>query len=42
MHNPAFQQVASVWCGLKFLVDRTDFRQNVSIDVLDVTKDDLR
>ncbi|NHB87531.1 type VI secretion system contractile sheath large subunit [Photorhabdus tasmaniensis] len=42
MHHPAFQQVESAWRGLKFLVDRTDFRQNVSIDVLDVTKDDLR
>ncbi|WP_323840090.1 type VI secretion system contractile sheath large subunit [Photorhabdus africana] len=42
MHHPAFQQVESAWRGLKFLVDRTDFRQNVSIDLLDVTKDDLR
>ncbi|NHB94602.1 type VI secretion system contractile sheath large subunit [Photorhabdus cinerea] len=42
MHYPAFQQVESAWRGLKFLVDRTDFRQNVKIEVLDVTKDDLQ
>uniref|UniRef100_UPI000B2CEF07 type VI secretion system contractile sheath domain-containing protein n=1 Tax=Nissabacter archeti TaxID=1917880 RepID=UPI000B2CEF07 len=42
MHHNAFQQVESAWRGLKSLVDRTDFRQNVKIDVLDVSKDDLR
>ncbi|MCW7762919.1 type VI secretion system contractile sheath large subunit [Photorhabdus luminescens] len=42
MHHPEFQQVESAWRGLKFLVDRTDFRQNVRIEVLDVAKDDLR
>ncbi|KER01784.1 type VI secretion system contractile sheath large subunit [Photorhabdus temperata] len=42
IHHPAFQRIESAWRGLKFLVDRTDVRQNVKIDVLDVTKDDLR
>ncbi|EQC01842.1 hypothetical protein B738_01464 [Photorhabdus temperata subsp. temperata M1021] len=42
IHHPAFQRIESAWRGLKFLVDRTDVRQNVRIDVLDVTKDDLR
>ena len=42
MHNEAFQQVESAWRGLKHLVDRTDFRQNVKIEVLDVSKDALR
>lgn len=42
MHHDAFQQVESAWRGLKSLVDRTDFRQNVKIEVLDVSKDDLR
>jgi len=31
MHHPDFQRVESGWRGLKFLVDRTDFRQNVKI-----------
>ncbi|MDR2225226.1 MAG: type VI secretion system contractile sheath large subunit, partial [Providencia sp.] len=42
MHHTEFQQVESTWRGLKFLVDRTDFRQNVKIELLDVSKDDLR
>ncbi|MCC8459689.1 type VI secretion system contractile sheath large subunit [Photorhabdus aegyptia] len=42
IHQPEFQRVESAWRGLKFLVDRTDLRQNVKIEVLDVAKDDLR
>ncbi|MDF7675591.1 type VI secretion system contractile sheath large subunit [Neisseriaceae bacterium ESL0693] len=41
LHHPEFQAIESTWRGLKFLVDRTDFRQNVRIDLLDVSKDDL-
>lgn len=29
MHHPEFQQVESLWRGLKHLVNRTDYRQNV-------------
>src|SRR5471030_1788528 len=42
MHHPDFQRVESGWRGLKFLIDRTDFRQTVKIELLDVSKDDLR
>ncbi len=42
MHHSAFQQVESAWRGLKSLIDRTDFRQNVKIELLDISKDDLR
>ncbi|HEY1847494.1 MAG TPA: type VI secretion system contractile sheath large subunit [Buttiauxella sp.] len=42
MHHESFQEVESAWRGLKSLVDRTDFRQNVKIEVLDVSKDALR
>ncbi|SET55236.1 type VI secretion system contractile sheath large subunit [Thorsellia anophelis] len=42
MHHEEFQKVESMWRGLKFLVDRTDFRKNVKIEILDVSKDDLR
>ncbi len=41
MHHDAFQKVESLWRGLKSLVDKTDFRQNVKIDVLDLSKADL-
>ena len=42
MHHPEFQQVESLWRGLKQLVDNTDYRQNVKTEILDVAKDDLR
>ncbi len=42
MHHETFQEIESAWRGLKFLVDRTDFRKNVKIEVLDVSKDALR
>ncbi len=42
MHHPAFQKVESLWRGLKHLVDRTDYRQNVRTEILDIAKEDLR
>lgn len=42
MHHQEFQKVESQWRGLKYLIDRTDFRQNVKIEILDISKDDLR
>jgi type VI secretion system protein ImpC len=42
MHAQKFQQLESAWRGLKFLVDRTDFRRNVRIEMIDVSKDALR
>jgi type VI secretion system protein ImpC len=42
LHHPTFQTLESGWRGLQFLVDRTDFRQEVKIEVLDVSKETLR
>lgn len=42
MHHPVFQEIESTWRGLKFVIDRTDFRRNVKIELLDVSKDALR
>ncbi len=42
LHHPAFQTLESAWRGLKFLVDRTDFRRNVLIEMLDVSKENLQ
>jgi type VI secretion system protein ImpC len=42
MHSERFQQIESAWRGLKFLVDRTDFRKNVRIEVLDCSKEALQ
>lgn len=41
LHQPEFQQVESAWRGLKLLVDRTDFRENIKIEVLHISKEDL-
>ncbi|MBF8677658.1 MULTISPECIES: type VI secretion system contractile sheath large subunit [Pseudomonas] len=41
LHQPPLQELESAWRGLKLLVDRTDFRENIKIEVLHVTKDEL-
>lgn len=42
LHHPDFQKVESLWRGIKSLVNKTDFRQNVKIELLDLSKEDLR
>ncbi|BCR03019.1 hypothetical protein DESUT3_00880 [Desulfuromonas versatilis] len=42
LHHEKFQQVESAWRGLKFLVDRCDFRSNTKVELLDCSKDDLQ
>ncbi|NGR07750.1 type VI secretion system contractile sheath large subunit [bacterium SGD-2] len=41
MHNEQFQKLESAWRSLKFLVDRTDFRENNRIEILNVSKEAL-
>lgn len=41
LHNESFQQIESSWKNLKLLVDRTDFRENIKIEALHATKDEL-
>jgi len=41
IHNKEFQQLESAWTSLKFLVDRTDFRENIKVEVMNVNKQDL-
>lgn len=41
LHEPSLQQIESSWRGLKLLVDRTDFRENIKINLLHVTKEEL-
>lgn len=41
LHTEQFQQLESAWRGLKFMVDRTDFRQNIKVEILSVSKDEL-
>jgi type VI secretion system protein ImpC len=41
LHHEDFQKLESAWRSLKFLIDRTDFRENVKIEVLNVSKENL-
>jgi len=41
LHMPEFQALEGRWRGLWMLVGRTDFRKNVLVEVLDVSKDAL-
>jgi len=41
LHQQDFQRLESSWRGLKFLVDRTDFRRNCRIEVLQISKTEL-
>ncbi|OKP01176.1 type VI secretion system contractile sheath large subunit [Xenorhabdus eapokensis] len=41
MHAKPFQELESSWRSLKILVDRTDFRENIKINILHATKDEL-
>jgi type VI secretion system protein ImpC len=41
LHQPELQNLESAWRGLKHLVDNTDFRENIEIEVLHVTKAEM-
>jgi type VI secretion system protein ImpC len=41
LHNEKFQKLESAWRSLKFMVDRTDFRENIRIHFLQATKREL-
>lgn len=41
LHNADVQRLESSWRSLKFLVDQTDFRENIKIDIINISKDAL-
>ena len=41
MHSEPFQTLESAWRGVKLLVDRTDFRENNKVQILNVSKQAL-
>lgn len=41
LHHPEVQKLESAWRGLKLVVDRTNFRENTKVEVLNVSKEDL-
>lgn len=40
LHNEEFQKLESTWRGLRFLVERTDFNENIKISLFDITKEE--
>ena len=41
IHHPTFQKLESTWRSLKFVIDRVDFRENIKVEVLNCSKEDL-
>lgn len=41
LHHPDFQALEAAWRGLQLLVDRTNFRENIKIELLNVSREDL-
>lgn len=41
LHNEEFQKLEAAWRGLAFLVNRTDFNENIRVELLNVDKDEL-
>ncbi len=41
LHHAEYQKIEAAWRSLKFLVDRTNFRENVKVQLLSVSKSKL-
>lgn len=41
LHAAEYQALESAWRGLKFVIDRTDFRENIKVELLNCSKEDL-
>jgi len=41
LHQPDVQRLESAWRGLKFAVDRTNFRENIKMELLSISKEQL-
>lgn len=41
LHHPDVQKLESAWRGLFFLVDRTNFKENIKVEFVNCSKDDL-
>jgi type VI secretion system protein ImpC len=40
-HDEKFQQLESAWRGLKYVVDHANFRENIKVELMSVSKQDL-
>jgi type VI secretion system protein ImpC len=42
MQDKAVKSLESAWRGLKYLIDQVDFRENIRVELLNASKEDLR
>ncbi len=41
IHHEDFQKLESSWRGLKMVIDRADFRENIRVEMVSVTKEEM-
>jgi len=41
LHHKDFQKLESAWRSMKYIVDKTDFRENIKLEVMNTSKQDL-
>jgi type VI secretion system protein ImpC len=41
IHHPEFKRIERLWRGLKYLVDQTNFRKNIKLEIINTDKDHL-
>jgi type VI secretion system protein ImpC len=41
LHHPTYQKLESAWRGLKYVIDKSNFRENVKVELLNVSKENL-
>lgn len=41
IHNDKFKNLESAWKGLEFMINRTDFAENIKIEMMNLSKQDL-
>jgi len=41
IHHPEFKRVERLWRGLKYLIDQTDFRKNIKLEIINAHRDNL-
>ena len=41
IHHAQFKELESAWRGAKMVIDRTDFKENIKIEMISISKDEL-
>lgn len=41
LHHPEFQKIEATWRSLQMLIEKTDFTQNITIELLNLSKEDI-